>query len=319
MESSNKTSVTNFILLGLSDVPHLQAICFLLFLLIYTITLLGNFLIIVVVGFAKLCSPMYFFLSNLSCVDICLSSTVVPRILVSTLSHDTSISFLGCAAQEYFLAALGATECMILAIMAYDRYTAICHPLHYNTIMNKTFCIYLTLGSWTVSFLNSVIHAFLTFKLPFCRSNKINHFFCEMPPLFRLSCKETLFNEILMYIAAGLMALSSFILTLISYIHIISSILKIKSTRRREKTFYTCASHLIVVMLFYGNILIVYMQPHSTFFPKRDRAVSIFYTAVTPMLNPIIYSIRNQVFLGALRKLVNKKMFLSRLLKIAIT
>ncbi|OCT69108.1 olfactory receptor 1361 [Xenopus laevis] len=311
MESLNQTSVTSFVLLGLSNVPHLQAIYFLLFLMIFLMTILGNMLIIAVVSVTRLCSPMYFFLSNLSFIDICLSSTIVPRILVNTLSHDKSISFFGCAAQEYFLSALGATECMILAIMAYDRYMAICHPLHYSNIMNEKFCMCLACGAWTVSFLNSIFHAFLTFQLPFCKSNHINHFFCDIPPLLILSCKDPWFNEIMIYVATGLIALSSFLLTLISYIMIISSVLRMRSTSGKQKTFSTCASHLMVVTLFYANVFIFYMHSRSSYSPERDRAVSIFYTAVTPMLNPMIYSLRNQIFLGNLRKSFTRKTTIS--------
>ncbi|KAM4663682.1 olfactory receptor 5G9-like [Discoglossus pictus] len=309
MEHSNHTFATRFILLGLSDIPHLQAICFLLFLLMYMVTLSGNSLLIVVVRFdARLQTPMYFFLSNLSVIDICFSSTIVPKILINTLAKDRSISILGCALQMYFHLALGATECIILAVMAYDRYVAICNPLHYNTIMNKTFCIGLAAGSWTVSFLNSVMHIVFTFQLPFCRSHHVDHFFCEMPPFFRLSCRDTWFNEVAMYISAGIIAMCSFCLTVISYIHIISTILKIRSSQGRHKAFSTCASHLTVVSLYYGTIMFMYLRPRSTHSPETDKTVSIIYTAVTPMLNPIIYSMRNKEVKGTIKKIVAKQM-----------
>ncbi|KAM4664091.1 olfactory receptor 5V1-like [Discoglossus pictus] len=310
MEPSNQTTVSKFILLGLSSIPYLQLVYFLLFLVIYTITLSGNILLIIVVRIdSRLQTPMYFFLSNLSFIDICFSSSVVPKILVNTLAQDKSISFLGCAAQMYFSLALGASECIILAVMAYDRYIAICKPLHYNTIMNKVFCICLAATSWTVSFLNSVIHAFFTFRLPYCKSNHVNHFFCEMPPLFRLSCKDTLFNEIAVYISGGLIALFSFVLTLLSYVNIIPTILKIPSTKGRHKAFSTCASHLTVVSLYYGTIIFMYLRPRHSYFPKRDRAVSILYTVITPMLNPIIYSVRNKDVKRTLRKTLITKTY----------
>ncbi|KAG8430945.1 hypothetical protein GDO86_019683 [Hymenochirus boettgeri] len=272
MVNSNDSTVANFILLGLTDVPFLQTLYFSLLLTIYILTISGNVLIITVVLLnAQLHSPMYFFLTNLSCIDISLSSSVVPKLLVNTLSHDKSISFVGCAAQVYVTGALGSTECIILAIMAYDRYVAICHPLQYYTVMNEKFCIYLASGTWSVSFL------------------------------------QTLVNEIYMYIETGIIALSSFLLTIISYVYIISSILKITSTRGKYKTFSTCASHFTVVTLFYGNILIAYMHPKSSYSAERDRALSLFYTAVTPMLNPIIYSMRNKVFISSLRNIFNKK------------
>uniref|UniRef100_A0A8C5R0C1 Olfactory receptor n=1 Tax=Leptobrachium leishanense TaxID=445787 RepID=A0A8C5R0C1_9ANUR len=303
MEQSNQTSARNFVLLGLSSVPYLQVAYFLLFLVIYAVTLSGNLLLITVVRIdSHLHTPMYFFLTNLSLIDICFSSTIVPKILVNTLATDKSITFLGCAAQMYFSLALGATECIILAVMAYDRYVAICNPLRYTTIMNKRLCLSLASGSWSISFLNSAMHASFTFQLPYCKSNHVNHFFCEMPPLFRLACRDTLFNEIAVYISGGLIALCSFLLTVISYIRIIASIMEIRSITGRYKAFSTCASHLTVVALYYGTIMFMYLRPRRTYSPDRDRAVSILYTVVTPMLNPIIYSIRNKDVKGTLKK-----------------
>ncbi|KAM8920677.1 olfactory receptor 2G3-like [Pelodytes ibericus] len=307
MEISNQTSIRhktfNLLGLGLATIPHLQAISFILLLWMYIFTLLGNLLLITVVRInSKLQTPMYFFLSNLLAVDICFSSTIVPKILVNTLAEDKSISFLGCAAQMYFHLALGATECLILVAMAFDRYTAICKPLQYNTIMDKRLCFCLAAGSWTMSFLNSIIHAYLTFQLPFCKSNHINHYFCEMPALFQLSCRDTWLNELAVYIAGGLFASCSFSLTLLSYVYIISNVLKISSSHGPKKAFSTCVSHLTVVSLYYGTIMFMYLRPHSSYLPYRDRPVSILYTVVTPMLNPIIYCIRNKDVKEALRK-----------------
>ncbi|XP_063295409.1 olfactory receptor 5AP2-like [Pelobates fuscus] len=303
MENSTQTIKTRFILLGLANIPLLQAICFSVFLVMYVITLSGNLLLIIVVRInTKLQTPMYFFLSNLSLIDICFSSTIVPKILINTLSQDRSISLLGCAAQMYFHLALGATECVILAVMAYDRYAAICKPLHYNLIMNRRLCWSLAAGSWTVCFMNSAIHVVLTFQLPYCRSHHITHFFCEMPPFFRISCRDTQMNEIAMYISAGIIAMCSFCLTLISYVHVISTILKIRSSQGRHKAFSTCASHLTVVALYYGTIMFMYLRPRSIYSPEIDKTVSIIYTAVTPMLNPIIYSIRNKDVKGSIRR-----------------
>ncbi|XP_072284811.1 olfactory receptor 5G25-like [Pyxicephalus adspersus] len=205
-----------------------------------------------------------------------------------------SISLLGCALQMYFSLALGSTECIILSVMAYDRFAAICRPLQYNTIMNKTLCAGLAAGTWGISFINSALHVTLTFQLPYCKSHHVNHFFCEMPPFFRLSCKDTFFNEILMYVGAGIIVMCSFCLTLISYVYIISTILKIRSSQGRQKAFSTCVSHLTVVSLYYGTIMFVYLRPRSTYSAEIDKTVSILYTAVTPMLNPIIYSMRNK-------------------------
>ncbi|XP_075701004.1 olfactory receptor 5AS1-like [Rhinoderma darwinii] len=307
MEVSNLTYPSVFILCGLSDVRYLKVACFIVVLVMYMITLSGNLLLIILVRInPTLQTPMYFFLCNLSFIDICFSTAIVPKILVNTLAKDRSISLLGCAAQMYFSLALGSTECFILAVMAYDRFAAICRPLHYNTIMNKKLCTALAAGSWCVCFMNSAIHVVLTFQLPYCRSHQVNHFFCEMPPFLRLSCKDIWLNEIAMYISAGIIAMCSFFLTLISYIHIISTILKIRSSHGRHKAFSTCASHLTVVTLYYGTIMFMYLRPRATSLPETDKTVSIFYTAVTPMLNPIIYSMRNKDVKGAVKKTFHK-------------
>ncbi|XP_018429745.1 PREDICTED: olfactory receptor 5V1-like [Nanorana parkeri] len=303
MEEVNQTSSGSFILLGLSDVLNLQVICFLVFLVMYIMTLSGNLLLIIVVRInPKLQTPMYFFLSNLSFIDICFSTTIIPRILISTLTKDRSISLLACAVQIFFHLGLGSTECFILAVMAYDRYAAICRPLHYNIIMNKTLCISLAMGSWGISFVNSAIHVVLTFQLPFCKSHHVNHFYCEIPPLLRLSCRDTLRNEIATYISAGIIAMCSFCLTLTSYVHIISTILKIRSSQGRHKAFSTCASHLTVVVLYYGTIMSIYLRPRSTYSPEIHRTMSIIYTIVTPMLNPVIYSMRNKDVKNTVRR-----------------
>ncbi|XP_069806000.1 olfactory receptor-like protein OLF3 isoform X1 [Dendropsophus ebraccatus] len=314
MENMNNTDAFRFILIGLSTDPYLQIFYYILFLLMYMATVLGNILIIIVVRVdTRLRTPMYFFLSNLSFIDLCFSSTIVPKLLINTLAEDKSISFLGCATQMYFHLALGGTECIILAIMAYDRYVAICNPLRYNNIMSMRICIQLAVGTWCANFLNSVSHAFFTFHLPFCRTQHVDHYFCEMPPLFRLSCKDTLMNEIAVYVSGGLVALLAFVLTIMSYVQIISTILKIRSTTGRHKAFSTCGSHLTVVFLYYGTIVFIYMRPRNSYSPERDRAVSILYTVVTPMVNPIIYSIRNKEVKGSLKKLTFVKNFSNRL------
>ncbi|XP_072284473.1 olfactory receptor 5AR1-like [Pyxicephalus adspersus] len=303
MEGYNQTSSNLFILLGLSNIYYLQILCFFIFLVMYAITISGNFLLVAVVLLNRtLQNPMYFFLCNLSIIDICFSSTIVPKILINSLAKDRSISLWGCAAQMYFSLALGATECVILAVMAYDRFAAICRPLHYNTIMNKKMCACLASISWSICFLNSAIHVALTFQLPYCRSHQVNHFFCEMPPFFRLSCRDTWLNEIVMYISAGIIAMCSFCLTLISYVHIISTIVKIRSAQGRHKAFSTCVSHLTVVALYYGTIMFMYLRPRSKYSPETDKTVSVLYTTVTPMLNPIIYSMRNKDVKGAIKK-----------------
>ncbi|XP_071972486.1 olfactory receptor 1f45-like [Engystomops pustulosus] len=300
--------VRTFILQGLSNNPMMQPALFLTLFLMYLVTLSGNFLIIIVVRLSSsLQTPMYFFLSNLAVVDICFSTTIVPNLLKNTISQDRTISFLGCATQMYFNLGLGATECLTLAVMAYDRYVAICKPLHYHNIIDKRRRLMLAAASWTVSFFFSVIHALLTFRLSYCKSNQVNHYFCEMPPLLRLSCTDTLVNELIIYITAVLFTLSSFLLTLLSYIHIISSILKIQLSKGRLKIFSTCSSHLTVVSLYYGTVMCMYMIPRSKHLPGQDRVVSILYTVVTPMLNPIIYSVRNSDFKECVIKIFKKQ------------
>ncbi|XP_072284828.1 olfactory receptor 5AS1-like [Pyxicephalus adspersus] len=295
LENSNQTTVEKFILLGLPSIYSLQVVFSLLLFLMYTMTSLGNILLIIIVkSNSRLQTPMYFFLSNLAIIDICYSTTVVPKLLTNTLSKDKSISFLGCAIQLYFHAALAAAECLILTIMAFDRYNAICKPLQYHMIMNQKLCHGLAVGCWIVSFSTPVHLTLYTFRLPFCKSNRIEHFFCEMPPLLHLACTDIWFNEILEYSAAIIVVGGTFALILVSYFLILSTILNIKSTKQKQKAFSTCASHLSVVLLFYVTMLFMHLRPPSSYFPEQDRVIAIFYTVVTPMLNPIIYSIRNK-------------------------
>ncbi|XP_075700703.1 olfactory receptor 5V1-like [Rhinoderma darwinii] len=304
-ENANQTSVRTFIVLALSNVLGLRVIFSLLFTVIYAISILGNLLLIVVVTVnVKLQTPMYFFLCNLSLIDIGFCSTVVPKVLINTISQDTSISFLGCATQIYFHFALGSSECLILAVMSYDRYNAICKPLRYKTIMDKNFCLYLAAGCWTAGFINSMFLTIFTFQLPYCKSNRVNYFFCEMPPVVRLLCKDIWFAELVEYILVVVTAVGSFLLILTSYLCITLTILNIRSTQQKKKAFSTCASHLGVVSLYYGTVLFNHLRPRSSYSPNQDRVVSILYTVVTPMLNPIIYSVRNKDVKGALRKTI---------------
>ncbi|OCT69124.1 olfactory receptor 5B21 [Xenopus laevis] len=303
--TKNSTLITKnrFILLGLTDIPYQQALCVLILLIIYIITLSGNVILVIVVRMnTHLQTPMYFFLKNLSIVDIGFSSTIVPKLLLITVALDRSISLLECALQMYFHLALGGTESILLAVMAYDRFAAICRPLQYNTVMNQRFCIYMAAGCWTVGFANSIIHVALTFKLPFCRSHHLDHYFCEEPPFFKISCQDTWLNEVVMYIAASILGIFCLFLTLVSYAQIIRTIINIRSTHGRRKAFSTCASHLTVVSLFYGTILFIYLGPGITYFTEANKSVSMIYTVVTPMINPIIYSIRNKEIKETIRK-----------------
>ncbi|XP_063295413.1 olfactory receptor 5V1-like [Pelobates fuscus] len=308
MEDSNRTAENGFILLGLSTIPYLQAIFFSLFLAMYVTTLVGNTLLIVAVRLnTQLQTPMYFFLSNLAFIDICFSTTIVPQLLVNTLIKDGRISLLGCAAQMFIYLILGTTECLLLTVMSFDRYAAICKPLHYNVIMSKRLCISLTTGCWTVCLINALIHVILMFEMPFCRSRHVNHFFCEVPPFFQLSCTDTWLNEIAMYVATVIIVIYSFFTTLTSYIYIISTIVKIHSSEGRHQVFSTCTSHLTVVSLYYTSIMSMYLRPHSAYYPETDKHISLIYTTVTPMLNPIVYSIRNKPVKGTIQRMFTRQ------------
>ncbi|XP_073453759.1 olfactory receptor 5AS1-like [Aquarana catesbeiana] len=303
MELVNQTYSKKFILLGLSDIPCLKPILFLIFFIMYMVTLSGNCLLIIMVRLnSRLQNPMYFFLTNLAIIDICFSSAVVPRILVNTISQDKTISFLGCAAQMYFHLALGGAECLILTVMAFDRYIAICKPLQYNTIMDKKLCLCLAIASWFLGFNNSIIQATFTFQLPFCKSNVIDHFFCEIPPLLRLSCKDIHLNQVAGIIATTIFAFGTFFLIFLSYLCITLTVINIHSVAERMKVFSTCVSHIAVVSLYYGTIMFMHVRPQSSYFPEQDKAASIIYTVVTPMVNPVIYSIRNKDIKDSIRK-----------------
>ncbi|XP_053550114.1 olfactory receptor 10AG1-like [Bombina bombina] len=305
MEGDNATNVTTFILLGFSDLPVLlQATIFMFLLSAYVFTLLGNGLIIFVVSMdSQLHTPMYFFLRNLSFMELCFTSVTVPKVLVDFLSRERSISFMGCAVQMYFFFTIGVSECVFLLVMAFDRYVAICYPLRYVTIMNQRLCYQLTSGSWLVGSLVSLGQTIFIFILPFCGSNHIAHFFCDIPPLLYLACVNTFINELSVFIACILGAVVPFVFIICSYIKIMSSILLISSVEGRHKAFSTCASHLVSVILFYGTAMFVHlrlgMQPSA----GRDRLVALFYCIVIPAVNPLIYSLRNSDMKASLKKL----------------
>ncbi|XP_069508969.1 olfactory receptor 5J3-like [Ambystoma mexicanum] len=301
-EWKNGTNLSNFILLGFTDDPHMKLLLFLVFLVIYVITLIGNVGMILLIRIVPcLHTPMYFFLSHLSFVDTCYVSSISPQLLVNFLIPIPSISFAGCAAQMYFSVALGTAECILLAAMAIDRYVAICNPLLYSVIMNVTFCVQLVVGSYVVGFLHSIIYVASVFQLPFCNSNRISHFFCEIPPLLKLSCTDTRFIKVLLVIFSGSISMSCLLAIVVSYLYILLAILKINSATGRKKTFSTCASHLTAVTVFYGTILFVYLWPSSSHSMDLERVVSVLYTIIIPMLNPMIYSVRNREVKEALR------------------
>ncbi|NXF75777.1 O10C1 protein, partial [Sclerurus mexicanus] len=300
----NQTSVIMFVFVGFSHQKDMKVIFFFLFLSVYIITVLGNLIILLVISMDPvLHTPMYFFLRNLSFLEICYTSVTLPRMLVNLLSGDMSISFAGCAAQMYFFVFFGATECYLLVAMAYDRYRAICSPLHYMDIMNKKVCMQLAASSWICGSLVALGHTISVFSLPFCGSNTINHFFCEIQPVLMLVCGDTYWNEIHIILGGVFVILMPFVLILVSYGLIISSILKIKSAKGRYKAFSTCFSHITVVTLFYGTGVYTYIRPKSSYSLDVDKVLALFYSVVTPILNPIIYSLRNREVKGALFKM----------------
>ncbi|NWX40415.1 O1052 protein, partial [Steatornis caripensis] len=303
MAEQNRTSVTEFILEGLSDHAEMKAALFVLFLLIYTVTLLGNVGIIVVIqGDPRLHTSMYFFLGSLSAVDICFSSVIAPRTLVNFLSEQKTISFVGCMGQATFYIIFVTTECFLLAVMAYDRYVAICNPLLYSSVMTRRLCMWLVVGSCVGGVLNSIIQMTFITRLPFCTSNVINHFFCDVPPLLALSCASTYINEMILFSLAGIIELSTISTILVSYIFISFAILRIRSAEGRQKAFSTCVSHLTAVTTLYGTTIFMYLRPSSSYSLNTDKVVSVFYTVVIPMLNPLIYSLRNQEVKDALKR-----------------
>ncbi|XP_065419329.1 olfactory receptor 2AP1-like [Chrysemys picta bellii] len=306
-EQRNQTSLTEFILLGFGTVPKLQILLFLLFLVIYIVTMAGNILIVVlVVADQHLHTPMYFFLGNLSCLETCYTSTILPRMLAGFLTGNRTISIGGCITQFYFVGFLAATECYLLAAMSYDRYLAICKPLHYATLMNGSFCLQLAAGSWINGFLAIIIVVSLMLQLTFCGANEIDHFFCESTQIINLYCNDIYQVELVITIVAALLTLPPFALTGTSYICIISTILRIPSTTGRQKAFSTCSSHLIVVTIFYGTLIIVYLLPKTNTLRDLNKVFSVFYTVLTPMTNPFIYSLRNKEVKEAVRKMVSK-------------
>ncbi|EFB22443.1 hypothetical protein PANDA_016616, partial [Ailuropoda melanoleuca] len=304
----NLSSVVEFVLLGFSDLPNFQGLLFGIFFLVYIFILTGNGLIIIITRVdSVLQTPIYFFLANFSSLEICYMSVTLPRILVNLWTQDRSISMLGCATQMCFFLMLGATECFLLAVMAYNRYVAICNPLHYPLVMNHKTCIQLAAGAWLSGIPVQIGQTCQVFSLPFCGFNQINHFFCDIPPLIKLACGDTSLNEMCVYVVAILFAMIPFLHILGSYVKIISTILKLPSARGRSKTFSTCSSHLMVVLLFFVSATITYLRPKSNHSAGTDKLLSLFYTIVTPMFNPMIYSLRNKDVIAALKKLLLKK------------
>ncbi|XP_051831054.1 olfactory receptor 1361-like [Antechinus flavipes] len=313
MNRGNLTSVSEFLLLGLSRWPEHQQLLFPLFLGMYLITVIGNLLIILAIcSNVNLHSPMYFFLINLSFTDICFISTTVPKMLMNLYSQDYTISYVKCLTQMYFFTLFVGLDDFLLGMMAYDRYIAICRPLHYSMVMSPRICILFVSGSWIITNSCSLLHTLLVNQLSFCEENIIPHFFCDLSAMLKLSCSDTYVNDLEIIIVGGFLVGAPFILIIVSYIHIILAILKIPSTGGKYKAFSTCGSHLCSVSIFYGTLMGVYFLPSSTHLDNLDMLAAIFYTILTPMLNPFIYSLRNQDMQNSLRLFLNKRTFFFR-------
>ncbi|XP_070584512.1 olfactory receptor 11L1-like [Erythrolamprus reginae] len=304
----NHSTISEFQLLGFQIFPKWEIILFALFLLIYILTVTGNVIIIAVIKLESfLHSPMYAFLQNLSFLEIWYTSTIVPKMLRSLLWETNTISYKGCIIQLYFFVFLGATECFLLSVMAYDRFLAICDPLHYTVTMNNQFCTQLAIGAWVIGLITGLLPSLLISKLSFCRSNQINHFFCDIPPLLKLSCSDTSVTEITIFVLSLLVLFTCFLLTLVSYAFIVITILKIPSDSGRKKAYSTCGSHLAVVIIYFGTMISMYVRPNINFSSELNKVISVFYTVITPLLNPVIYSLKNNDFRGAIQKLIQKR------------
>ncbi|KAM4862055.1 olfactory receptor 2C3-like [Thomomys bottae] len=306
MEMTNGSSPHVFVLLGFSAQPSLEPVLFAVVSCFYVVAILGNGAIILVsCKDVRLHTPMYFFLANLSFLDISFTTSIVPQLLVNLWGPQKTISYGGCVVQFYVSHWLGATECVLLAVMSYDRYAAICRPLHYTVIMYAQLCIGLALASWLGGLITSLVGSTLTMLLPLCGNKRIDHFFCEMPLIMQLACVDTSLNEVEMYVASFIFVVLPLGLILVSYGHIAWAVLKIKSTEGRRKAFNTCSSHVAVVSLFYGSIIFMYLQPAKSNSHEQGKFIALFYTVATPMLNPLIYTLRNKDVKNALWHIVS--------------
>ncbi|XP_028717842.1 olfactory receptor 5W2-like [Peromyscus leucopus] len=307
MGRGNCSSPDEFIFLGITNNPGTNVALFTTFLLVYLITLLANLGMMILIRVdSQLHTPMYFFLSNLSFCDLCYSTAIGPKMLVDLLAEEKSISMVGCALQFLTFCVFADSECLLLAVMAFDRYQAISNPLLYTVNMSGMVCSMLMAGVYLVATTDGLIHTTLAFRLCFCGSNEINHFFCDLPPLYLLSCSDIQVNELALFTVFGFIELSTISGVLVSYCYIILSVLKIRSAEGRFKAFSTCTSHLTTVAIFQGTMLFMYFRPSSSYSMDQDKMTSLFYTLVIPMLNPLIYSLRNKDVKEALQKLKTK-------------
>lgn len=311
--SENGSYSVQFTLQGFSDLPELQVPLFIIFLIIYANILFGNIVVfIAIISDSSLHTPMYIFLSNLSVLDISYTSTILPSFLAMLHTQHKTISFVRCITQMYFFLTFACCEMILLAVMGYDRYVAICHPLQYCSLMDPKQCVYMLCGVWITSLMEPVVFTMLVANLSFCSSNHIDHFYCDVSPLLKLSCSDTTHVNLTTYIFGVLVGLSTFMLTLVSYVFIIANIMKMHSVHGRNKTFSTCASHLTCVALFYGTLLTLYMRPTSMYSPMYDKFFSLLYIILIPMLNPVIYTLKNKQLKDTFEKFikVTKMLFL---------
>ncbi|KAM6174588.1 olfactory receptor 1468-like [Erethizon dorsatum] len=308
MKGRNQTLLSEFLLQGLPIQPQHQHLFYALFLAMYLTTILGNLLIIILVRLdSHLHTPMYSFLSNLSFSDLCFSSVTMPKLLKNMQSQVPSIPYAGCLAQMYFFLLFGDLESFLLVAMAYDRYVAICFPLHYSSIISPKLCVCLVMLSWALTTFHALLHTLLMARLSFCGDSVIPHFFCDMSALLKLACSDTSINELVILVTGGIILVIPFLLIIVSYAKIVSSILKVPSARHIRKAFSTCGSHLSVVSLFYGTIIGLYLCPSANNSTVKETVMALMYTVVTPMLNPFIYSLRNRDMKGALGRIICNK------------
>nr|XP_005309805.1 olfactory receptor 1020-like [Chrysemys picta bellii] len=307
MAERNYTAVTEFVLLGFTQNPKVQVILLVMFLLIYMLILVGNLTLVTLIRTdSQLHTPMYFFISNLALLDVGYTTTITSSILITLVSARKVILFTGCALQFFFLCIALSCEYYLLGVMAYDRFMAICNPLLYTIIMSKRFCVLLVLGSYIVSCMNAIVQTIFIFRLSFCNSNIINHFFCDLPPLLKLSCTDTRITDIVHFTCSAVVVTPTILIILISYIYIAVAILRINSANAQRKAFSTCASHLMTVTIFYGTGCFMYLRPSSKYLMDQDKIISLFYTLVIPMLNPLIYSLRNTEVKKAFTRMLHR-------------
>ncbi|XP_052037148.1 olfactory receptor 5G3-like [Apodemus sylvaticus] len=311
MEEKNQTVMPEFLFLGITDNLHQKIVIFIVFFFVYLVTLGGNVGMITLIWVdSRLHTPMYFFLSHLSFVDVCSSSSIAPKMLCDIFAGKKAISFVGCAAQMWFFGLFVATECFLLAAMAYDRYVAICKPLLYTLIMSPHLCVLLVIGPYVIALISTMTHTTLTFCLPFCGPYIINHFFCDISPLLSLACTDTQINKLVLFVLAGAVGMLSGLIILVSYVCILKAILKIQTANGRQKAFSTCSSHLATVSILYGTLFFIYVRPNASSSLNINKVISLFYTVVIPMLNPLIYSLRNKEVKDGFRRTLEKKHFL---------